>query len=283
MRQSCSGQAVVAGIDGSPAAVRAALWAVDEAIGRDMPVRLVFAIDPGVGTHRHDTEHDLDAADRAIRHVSGVVEATGKPVKIEVAVPRQQPARALIDESRSAAMVCVGADGLKDPDPTHIGSTVRALATSAHCPVAIIRRPQNASVKRGWIVAEMRDSPDTDAVLDRAVDEALLRDAPLRILPTWQARLRGDAGARAAADRDRLGQRLERDLSRWRTRHPYLDVEAVALRDSFLDYLSEHADSIRLIVIGPSDDGRAGLLLGPTGHAALRYTDCSVLVCDRLN
>ena len=199
-------------------------------------------------------------------------------------MPRQQPGDALIDESRSAAMVCVGADGLKDPDPTHFGSTVRALATSAHCPVAIIRMPHSTASANGrWVVAEMRDSPDTDAVLDQGFAEALLRDAPLRILLTWQARLRGDAGSRAAADRDRLGHRLEHRLSRFRTRHPNLDVEAVALRDSFLDYLCEHADSIQLIVVGPSDDGRAGLLLGPTGHAALRHTDCSVLVCDRPN
>ena len=86
MRQSCSGRAVVAGIDGSPAAVRAALWAADEAVGRDIPVRLVYAIDPGAGlaTHQHDPARELDAADRAIRHASGAIEATGKAVKVEV-------------------------------------------------------------------------------------------------------------------------------------------------------------------------------------------------------
>ena len=36
---------VVVGIDGSRAAVDAALWAVDEAVSRDIPLRLVYAID----------------------------------------------------------------------------------------------------------------------------------------------------------------------------------------------------------------------------------------------
>ena len=38
--------AVVVGIDGSQAAVRAALWAIDEAVDRDIPLRLIYAIDP---------------------------------------------------------------------------------------------------------------------------------------------------------------------------------------------------------------------------------------------
>ena len=37
---------VVVGIDGSRSAVNAALWAVDEAVGRDIPLRLIYAIDP---------------------------------------------------------------------------------------------------------------------------------------------------------------------------------------------------------------------------------------------
>jgi nucleotide-binding universal stress UspA family protein len=36
---------VVVGIDGSRAAGNAALWAVDEAVSRDIPLRLVYAID----------------------------------------------------------------------------------------------------------------------------------------------------------------------------------------------------------------------------------------------
>ncbi len=40
-----SSPAVVVGIDGSPTAVDAALWAVDEAVSRDIPLRLVYAID----------------------------------------------------------------------------------------------------------------------------------------------------------------------------------------------------------------------------------------------
>jgi nucleotide-binding universal stress UspA family protein len=35
---------IIVGIDGSDAAVRAAIWATDEAITRDIPLRLVHVI-----------------------------------------------------------------------------------------------------------------------------------------------------------------------------------------------------------------------------------------------
>ena len=40
-----SGPAVVVGVDGSRTALHAALWAIDEAVARDVPLRLVYVID----------------------------------------------------------------------------------------------------------------------------------------------------------------------------------------------------------------------------------------------
>jgi nucleotide-binding universal stress UspA family protein len=38
--------AVVVGIDGSPPAIRAAQWAIDEAVSRSVPLRLVYVTKP---------------------------------------------------------------------------------------------------------------------------------------------------------------------------------------------------------------------------------------------
>ena len=43
---------IVVGIDGSEAAMGAALWGIDEALARDIPLRLVYAIDPREPIHR---------------------------------------------------------------------------------------------------------------------------------------------------------------------------------------------------------------------------------------
>ena len=56
MRDSpASSPAVVVGIDGSRTAIDAALWAVDEAVSRDIPLRLVYAIGPPGYAPLHET------------------------------------------------------------------------------------------------------------------------------------------------------------------------------------------------------------------------------------
>ena len=70
MRDSpASSPAVVVGIDGSRTAIDAALWAVDEAVSRDIPLRLVYAIDPDhtSGKEPQDAARDRAAAEVAIR------------------------------------------------------------------------------------------------------------------------------------------------------------------------------------------------------------------------
>ena len=128
-----SSPAVVVGIDGSPTAVDAALWAVDEAVSRDIPLRLVYAIDPDntSGTDPQDAARDLAAAEVAVRYAYTAVESTDKPVKIEVEILQARPTRALLEASRSAAMACVGAMDLRHSAHRRIGSTAAALAASA--------------------------------------------------------------------------------------------------------------------------------------------------------
>ena len=60
---------VVVGIDGSRSALDAALWAADEAVSRDIQLRLVYAIDPDnpTGTDPQDNARELAAAEIAVR------------------------------------------------------------------------------------------------------------------------------------------------------------------------------------------------------------------------
>ncbi len=55
---------VVVGIDGSRSALDAALWAVDEAVSRDIPLRLVYAVDPDDSSGADPQDAARDLADR---------------------------------------------------------------------------------------------------------------------------------------------------------------------------------------------------------------------------
>ena len=275
---------IVVGIDGSRTAVDAALWAVDEAVSRDIPLRLVYAIDPGTEVaDPHDAARELATAELAVRHAFTAVESTEKPVKIEVEILQDKPSRALVEASRNAAMICVGAVGFKHATQGRIGSTAVALANSAHCPVAVIRRHAiPRSMKSGCVLVEVDQSPTSSAVLECGLDEARLRGAPLRVLTTWQSRFTDVYDANAVAEGNRLAQvQLDRRLARWQRSYPDLDVRSMANHGNIINYLAGKADSVQLVVIGAQRTGGASELVGPRGLAVLQNTDCSVLTCDR--
>lgn len=281
-----SSPAVVVGIDGSRSAVAAALWAVDEAVSRDIPLRLVYAIDPSNHTDagNEDAARELAAAEIAATQAYTAVESTDKPVKIEIEILQKSPTRALIEASGWAALLCVGSVGLKHSSQGRIGSTAAALATAAHCPVAVVHGFDSRRAQQGWVVAELDKVSTLDGVLLCALEEARLRGLPLRVLTTWQSRYTDIHASNAVGDGNRLARaRLDCRLDQWRKRYPDLDVQAVAVHGSTLNYFAKNTDSIKLLVVGHERGHGIGELVGPPGYATLHQADCAVLVCEPRN
>lgn len=277
--------AVVVGIDGSRAAVDAALWAVDEAVSRDIPLRLLYAIDPTTASaDPQDAARELATAEVAVRYAVTAVESTDKPVKIEVEILQDRPTRALRDASRSARLMCVGSKGLEHCTQGGVGPTAAALASSAHCPVAIVRGHDPLHEKHQWVVTEIDTSAASDGVLRRALEAAHLRGAPLRVLVTWQSRFTDIHDPNAVADGNRVAKaQLDRRLAQWKKRYPDLDVRAVAVHGNSLNFLTKNADSIQLLVVGRGRAEGVTALVGSPGYAALQNADCSVLICEPQN
>ena len=134
-------------------------------------------------------------------------------------------------------MLCVGSMGLKHSAQGRIGSTAAALASSAHCPVAVVRGHDPLQAEQQWVVAEVDESAASDGVLRRALEEAQLRGAPLRVLTTWQSRFTDIHDGNAVADGNRLAKaQLDRRLAQWKKRYPDLDVRAVAVHWQHLEF-----------------------------------------------
>lgn len=253
------------GIDGSRAASLAAVWAVTEALGRDLPLQLVAVSETA----------DPGRARATLSEATGVVAATGRDVTVRSAIVTAGagagPAPALLNAARAAAMICVGGAGLRHFDTDRVGNDghpdmAGVLVASAHCPVAVVRGPDRPG---GWVVVEVDGTPDSAAVLQYGVEEARLRQAPLRVLGTWQS----DGTDVEGAERMVRAQ-LDRRLEQWQHRYPDLDVIPVAVPGSGLGYLTAHADAIQLVVVGSENTGAVDELLGPD------HPDFSVLVID---
>jgi len=265
-------RAVVVGIDGSQAAIQAAEWAVDEALSREVPLRLVAIISKqaepapleSVGNIRMEFEY----AETALRIASAAVEALGKPVKIETVILQGDLAATFIAESRNAEMVCVGSVGIGRFARAFLGSTAAELAETAHCPVAIIRyRQHQPKPESPLIVVAINDSPDNEAVVEQAIREAELRHAPVLALGVSQ-RETGDMPA------DELNRRVQR----WGQDHPGVKIHAGATRTEIADFLAVMDRTIQLAVIGSADADQVSRILGPHRHPVLGHAECSVLI-----
>lgn len=260
---------IVVGVDGSRDGARAALWALDEAVRRDLPLRLVTAAEHG----------DTAAAEAAVGSAAAAVRSAGRTVAMETEVMSGDPTQVLLAASRAAAMLCVGAIGVHHSGHGRVGSTAAALVTSAHCPVAMVRGgDRQTSPDPVWVVVEVDQTTDAAAVLQYAVEEARLRGVPLRVVGSWEA---DEHDAEAGRESSRLVRaQLDRRLEQWRHRYPDLDVLPVAVHGSGLSYLSENAAKIQLVVVGARNAIAVDELLGPQGLAALHDTNCSILVVD---
>ena len=262
MTESDSPKPVVAAIDGSGTAINAALWAVDEAIARSVPLRLVCVMKakhPSADDYYADKHH----AEASIRAAQDAVEATGRPVKIETAILSGLTTFNLIEESQSADMVCVGSVGIGRSARAILGSIATELAEKAQCPVAIIR-PQDEiprdEVDIRWIVVAVTDEIDNESVIESAMNEARLRQTPVLML--------GGDGQDG----------LDDVVAQWKGRYPDVHVYPVSDGADVAKFLKKHDEWVQLAVIGGSRADEVTQILGPRGHPLFHRRAASVLI-----
>ena len=247
-------KSVVVGVNGSKAAVNAAKWAVDEAMRRQLPIRLVYVI-PRRKERKGSppsSEWELERGEMALSQAECAVADEKKPVEVETAILAGDAAQVLLNESQNAALVCVGtsrrgwaADGL-------LGPTAATLVKEAHCPVAIIRtNPDGSPTELGVIAVVLNDEPDNDEVVHQAMEEARRRHATVR--------------------------QIDRRVDSWVRRYPDVPVQVVAAGTGARGS-ENHSTAIGLAVVGEADADELPGLVTPNCHPIVGYPDCSVLL-----
>ncbi len=271
-----AGRPVVVGIDGSDAAISAALWAIDEAVVRGVPLRLAAALSPAHAERSHAAADPAVApADTVLRAAADAVAATGKPVQIETVQRHTAPTSLLVDESRSAALLCVGSVGIDRIAARVLGSTAEAVTNRALCPVAIIRSHGGTPVHTdrspectGWIALAFNTAGDDDALAAVAFGEAALRNTGVAaVLEPWATRT-------AEAD-----STFDRTIATWSARYPEVPVQSWMAARSLDQFIAGSEVPIQLVVIGPPDIHEIPRLVGPVrGLSHFAQAECSVIV-----
>jgi len=136
-----SSRRIVVGVDGSPGAGWALRWSVGEARRTgavlDVIASSVFA---GLTGYAVSIETDvLGAARQIARDAQVQVGSQAEDVTVLTSVSGDPPAVALVDASRDADLVVVGAKGHHGLRGLLLGSVSLYVARNAYCPVAVVR------------------------------------------------------------------------------------------------------------------------------------------------
>ncbi|QDQ96360.1 universal stress protein [Tomitella fengzijianii] len=276
--------AVVVGVDGSDNARVALAAAIEEATTRKAPLHLVAAYHaPAVRRHSVAVEYEKVVRDEAAAILAEAAEqARGAGAEVTTSVHAGDASGVLLEQSRSAALVVVGARGRGGFMGRLLGSVAAALPAHAACPVLVVPRPADGSAHTeqdysGRVVVGVDASGTANPALAAAADEAQRRAMPLVIVAVAGPDF--DADARAAGDADAVRGVLGQCLESVRAAHPRVQAATELLEGSAAEVLAGITATAELVVVGARGSGGfKAMRLGSTAHALLGHALGPVLV-----
>jgi nucleotide-binding universal stress UspA family protein len=190
----------------------------------------------------------------------------------------------LIELSRDARMLVLGHTGRGGFAGMLVGSTASAVASHAHCPVAVIRDTTSMPAT-GPVVVGLDGSPTSELAIAAAFDEASFRNVPLIAVHAWSDLTYDDVNGTArfpfawkSLEDDEL-RLLGQRLAGWQEKYPDVEVRRELVRDRPRHALLGWSAQAQLVVVGSRGRGGfRGMLLGSTSQALVRHARCSVLV-----
>ncbi|WIM92964.1 universal stress protein [Actinoplanes oblitus] len=274
---------IIVGYDGSPAAVHALTWALDEADRTRTPVELLHADERPVWTPvgdslagpAHPRDHLVEVVGDMIEQALIEAKLTHPTVDLTVKHVRSLPAQALIDRSRRARLVVVGGRG-HSAVADLLGSVSSAVSAHAHCPVVVVR---GAPAPYAPVVAGVDDAMIASPVLSLAAAQATAHRVSLRVVRAWAppTGIWPDGPGRLVPGSAR--EPFDSLVTDLRDEYPNLRIEAEAVAEHPAAALTRESGAARLVVVGSRGRGTVrGLVLGSVSQHLLRHSACSVAV-----
>ena len=278
---------VVVGVDGSPGSVLAVDWAAAEAGRRGARLELLYAevpTPPVVGLEpapvaplaSDPVPHFLDEA----RHR---VVAARPDLEVGLWPTVGGPASSLIERSRVADVVVVGAHGRSLLGRLFLGSVSHHVAAHAHCLAVVVRGrlPEETAP----VAVGIDDSPTARLALEVAFEQARAHRVPLVVFHAWQDLPATGYGVWAPppALADELRVEAETLLSDallgWSEKYPEVEVRSHVEHAHPMTAVVNESESAQLVVLGAHGRGHfAGMAVGSVPSAAVREAACPVMV-----
>ncbi|WP_067179512.1 universal stress protein [Microtetraspora niveoalba] len=285
---------ILVGVDGSPAATAAVVWAADDAARKGVPLAAVHTIPspayasrpypiPGLG------EALLRAGDQILREA----EQTARDRHPDLAVSTRRlegaPARVLLREAENASELVVGSRGRGGFAGMLLGSVSGHLAGHTAVPVVVVRpghMPGGVPDAGAEVVVGVDESEECEPALAYAFEQARLRECPVRAVYGWRLPPEIYTGwfVYDLQEMRQLRQTIATGrIAGWRARYPGVRAEVEVICDHPVRALVEASATAYVLVVG--SHGRSGIgamVLGSVSRGVLHHARCPVaVVCSR--
>lgn len=284
-------ETVVVGIDGSEAALGAAMWAAKFADLHAFPLTLMHAI-PRIDWHFTSSEQmtDLDRSadgDRVLAEAEEAVRSTHPDLAIRAEAVKGAVATVLTDAAQSARILVVGSG---DADHRTLGSHAVRVTHRAQCPVVVWCKPVATRTGKPLpVVVGIDESDNSTRALAEAFDIAAALHAPLTVVHMWeigQAVGMGDLGGQGSMDWQLLDllqtqqmTRMDELVAPFAAKYRNAHVNKVFQDISPAKGLADLSQEAQLVIVGSHGRGRlAESLLGSVSQTLLHHAECPVLV-----
>lgn len=263
---------VVVGVDGSPLSMAAVARAAQVASARGLTLHVLHAFAPdlpmlGFGAVDDDsvvTTHTRRLLADATAHAHAVDPA----LKVTSGSRDGYASQALVDASRTAALVAVGAMGHGVLSRASVGAVAMQVVTHARCPVLVVGH-ETTNRSAGRVVVGVDGSKPSLRALAVAFEEAALTGATLDVVHAWEARSASDPtlspdSSWSAYESD-LEKVVDASLAPRRLAQPDVKVEYEVVRAEPVRALVDRSEGAALLVVGSRGAGGfRGLHVGST-------------------
>ncbi|MET9437311.1 universal stress protein [Streptomyces sp. NPDC006551] len=304
-----SEKSVIVGVDGSEHSLRALAWALSTARGLGAPLVVAHvrseALQLGAAriASMGEAPEIPDSVLDGIR--SWIEERTKAPggdgdVSVRYESLDGAVTDALLDLARSGRLLVVGSRGRGGFASLLLGSTSRALASAALCPVVVVPHEARtlsleSGAEAGRVLVGLHPDESSDEVLDFAFGAARQRGVTLEAvtayrLPPSPVMLIGPPAPALQVPpplpveelpelvRDTVRRQEER-LRPFTERFPDVEVAPSVVPSDAAGRLVEGSRSAGLVVVGRHRRHRVeSLLMGSVAHAVLHHAHCPVAV-----
>ena len=290
---------IVVGIDTSRESGLALEWAAHEAARQHVPLRILHADSPGypaTGAAAPDaalrgerTDVLASRAERACADAAATARALHPDLDVTVSRQPLAPGPALVEASRAAGMVVLGARGLGALRSILLGSVSIHVTAHAHCAVVVVREAATRTLPDAMEFLGVDGYSFSTGAIRFAFEQAAVRGRGLTVVHAWQPESVGGTVVPGAGGPDSelldVQERslLAESIAGFREEFPTVDVRRHVVQRDPVEELARLSENAHLLVVGTRGRGAmAGLIDGSVSQGVLRRAHCPVAVIHPL-